>query len=78
MSDPRFIVTITGEVNIEPDPITEPKPDDEDRRKARQLAEGGGFDGEAEDLFARGMAVTRSGGDVRAFLREQLAARRST
>lgn len=47
-------------------------PSDEDRRKAKILANSGGFAPDAEELFARGIAVARNGGDVRAFLREQV------
>jgi hypothetical protein len=52
--------------------MTEPVPTPEDRRKARLLAEGGNFDADSEELFARGIAVARMGGDVETWLREQL------
>ena len=64
-----FTVTPGGQVT------PEPEPSDEDRRRAELLAEGGGFDADVQELFARSIAVARSGGDVEAFLREQLRKR---
>lgn len=71
----KFRVTVQGEVTIQPDQTAQPEPNDEDRRRARLLAQGGKFDDECEDLFARGIAVARNGGDVEAFLREQFPKR---
>jgi len=68
-----FIVNTGGEVNGEP----EPEPNEDDRRRARLLAEGGNFDPDVEDLFAQGIAIARSGGDVRAFLHERARAYRN-
>lgn len=70
--DRRFTVTATGETSAEPMPSAAPAPSDEDRRRAHLLARGGNFDSGVEDLFAQGIAVARSGGDVESFLREQL------
>jgi hypothetical protein len=65
-----FVVTSGGQVTHQPE--SRPEPTDKDRRRAALLAEGGGFAPDAEDLFARGIAVARKGGDVRAFLRDEL------
>lgn len=51
-------------------PIPPPTPDD--YRRADLLVEGGNFAPELRELFARGIAVARTGGDVKAFLRAEL------
>lgn len=51
------------------------EPDAESRRRAKIMAKAGRFGPRDEDFLARGIAVARSGGDVRAWLNEQ--ARRS-
>ena len=50
----------------------DPTPTPEDRRRATILARGVSTDPEVVDLFARGIAVARTGGDVRAFLQREV------
>lgn len=54
-----------------------PEPNDDDRRRARLLVEGAGgvFAPDVAEFFAQGIAIARTGGDVRAWLREQAADR---
>ena len=65
-----FTVSTDGQITVPPSDEY-PVPDAEDRRRAKLLADGGHFGPNTEDLFARGIAVARSGGDVREFLRAQ-------
>lgn len=59
----------------------DPTPNDEDRRKAELLAEGmaetlGPLSPGAVEMLAEGIAVARTGGDVRDFLRRQRRSQR--
>jgi hypothetical protein len=56
--------------------VSDPTPNEEDRRKAAILADGmaesmGRLSPDAVEMLAQGIAVARTGGDVRAFLRRQ-------
>lgn len=56
-----------------------PEPNEEDRAKARLIVEGseGVFAPETVDFWAQGIAIARTGGDVRAWLHEQAQAGRA-
>lgn len=74
--DRWFAVAGNGEASVELD-VTAPdhEPDAEARWRAKALCEGGNFNKDVEDLFARAIAIGRAGGSVEAFLREQLGRR---
>ena len=73
MTDPRqFSVAASGETS-ELDPTApDHEPDAEARWRAKALCEGGTFNKDVEDLFARAIAIGRAGGSVEAFLRKEL------
>lgn len=53
--------------------MSDPAPTADDYRRADLLMEGAGsVDPALRELFAVGIAVARTGGDVKAFLRRQL------
>jgi hypothetical protein len=71
--DPRhFTVTPGGETVELNTSADDHEPDAESRRRAKLLAQGGNFAPDAEDFFAHGIAVARSGGDLRTWLDGQL------